>query len=219
MFQGLKSLEYLDLSGNHLENVSSSTFVQLPRLKILRLQSNGLTSSTITKLRGLLHLEKLDLSNNALMGPLNFSSFPRFPNLLDLNLAHNQISSVAKEALSSLESLQSLSLKYNMIDVLEDNAFRGLSMLTYLDLAHNRMVAVSEASLAHLTKLEFLDVSHNFLRALTSDLISPLSNLKELRLDENDISIITKDALESAKKLERLTLAGKILIITFPLNL
>ncbi|XP_014287648.1 leucine-rich repeats and immunoglobulin-like domains protein 2 [Halyomorpha halys] len=207
MLQGLTSLEYLDLSGNHLENVSSSTFIHLPRLRILRLQSNGLASSNIMKLRGLLHLEKLDLSSNALMGPLNFSSFPRLPYLMELNLAHNQISSVAREALNGLESLTSLSLKYNMIDVLEDNAFRGLFMLTSLDLAHNRMVAVSESSLAHLTKLECLDVSHNFLRALTADFISPLTSLKELRLDENDISIITKDALESATKLESLTLA------------
>lgn len=206
-FKGLLSLEFLDLCGNNLQNISASAFLPLPHLKVLQLQKNLLNTASISKLHGLMSLEQLDLSNNAITGPLHATTLPSFPGLLSLNLAHNQIDSVRKGALSGLESLKTLSLKYNMIDVLEDHAFSDLTTLTSLDLAHNRMVAVSEASLAHLNNLEKLDVSNNFLRALTSDLVSSLTFIRELKLDDNDISMIAKGALESAIHLELLTLS------------
>lgn len=161
----------------------------------------------MSNLEDLNTLEELDLSENSLNGPVRSDTFPNMASLRDLQLSHNSLSSIKKDALKGLCRLTSLSLHHNQIDVIEDHAFSFLSSLLNLDLSHNRIVAVSGASLAHLTNLTDLDLRHNYLRALTADLIVPLKNLKNLRLDDNDISIIASDALQPSKVLVRLTLS------------
>lgn len=163
--------------------------------------------ATISKLNPLPTLEELDLSTNDLKGPLRPDTFPKMVSLRNLQISHNTLSSIKKEALKGLTNLTSLTLHHNQIDVLEDHAFSSLSNLVYLDLSHNRIVAVSGASLAHLESLMELDLRHNFLRALTADLIQPLRSLKTLRLDDNDISIVASDALKPHTVLSRLTLS------------
>lgn len=207
LFQGLKNLSFVELSGNLLVKIAPSTFSNLPHLKVLRLRENRITLPVLSSLENLPVLEELDLSENNLNGPLRSDTFPNMISLKDLQLSHNSLSSIKKGALKGLRSLTSLSLHHNQIDVIEDHAFSFLSALRSLDLSHNLIVAVSGASLAHLPNLTDLDLRHNYLRALTADLVVPLRNLKNLRLDDNDISIIASDALQPSKVLLRLTLS------------
>lgn len=199
----------MELSENRLSALEDDAISSLPKLQTLRLRGNRLGVNAVSVLRGMRSLQELDVSDNLLAGPLGSTTLPALPGLRVLQLAHNQISSVRRGALTGFASLVSLTLNHNQIDVLEDNAFSELRTLTQLDMAHNRIVAVSGNSLAHLSRLVQLDLAHNFLRALTADLVVPLRNLKELRLDDNDISMVTSDALTSGVMLRRLTLAGK----------
>lgn len=208
--QGLSNLTFLELSENRLSVLEVDAVSSLSKLQTLRLRGNKLSVNAVSALEGMHSLQELDLSDNLLAGPLGATTLPALPGLRVLQLAHNQLSSVRRGALTGFASLVSLTLHHNQIDVLEDNAFSELRTLTQLDLAHNRIVAVSGNSLAHLTRLVQLDLAHNFLRALTADLVVPLRNLQELRLDDNDISMVTSDALNSGTVLRRLTLAGKI---------
>ncbi|XP_021931325.1 insulin-like growth factor-binding protein complex acid labile subunit [Zootermopsis nevadensis] len=206
-FKGLFNLTFLELSENRLSALEDDAISSLPKLQTLRLRGNRLGVNAVSVLRGMRSLQELDVSDNLLAGPLGSTTLPALPGLRVLQLAHNQISSVRRGALTGFASLVSLTLNHNQIDVLEDNAFSELRTLTQLDMAHNRIVAVSGNSLAHLSRLVQLDLAHNFLRALTADLVVPLRNLKELRLDDNDISMVTSDALTSGVMLRRLTLA------------
>lgn len=200
-------MSFIELSDNIISKIVPNTFTNLPLLKILRLRGNRITIPLIMKLNGLPTVEELDLSANNLNGPLRPDTFPKVISLRNLQLSHNTLSSIKREALKGLTNLTSLSLHHNQIDVLEDHAFSSLSNLIFLDLSHNRIVAVSGASLAHLENLSDLDLRHNFLRALTADLILPLKKLKNLRLDDNDISIVASDALKPTTVLIKLTLA------------
>ncbi|XP_049762661.1 protein artichoke-like [Schistocerca cancellata] len=203
--QELPELTFLDVSDNRLTELSADAFSRLPALRTLRLRGNRLHA--VSHVRGLAELRELDLSANALAGPLGPRTLPRgLAKLHALDLSHNQLTSVRRGALAGLESLRTLSLEHNHIDVLEDEAL-GAPQLQQLVLAHNRIVAVSGASLARLGALTHLDLAHNFLRALAADLVAPLSALRELRLDDNDISMVAGAALErAAPLLSRLTL-------------
>lgn len=187
--------------------IAPGTFSGLPRLRVLRLRENRISLSVLSRLENLPSLEELDLAENNLKGPLCLDTFPSMPNLKDLQLSHNALSSIKINAMRGLQNLTSLSLHHNQIDVIEDHAFTFHSELITLDLSYNRIVAVSGASLAHLSKLRDLDLRHNYLRALTADLIVPLKSLKNLRLDDNEISIIAGDALQPSNVLLRLTLS------------
>ncbi|PSN55203.1 hypothetical protein C0J52_00629 [Blattella germanica] len=206
-FKGLFNLTFLELSENRLTALERDAFSTLPKLQTLRLRGNKLSVAAVATLEGMRQLQELDLSANAVAGPLGSHTLPALSGLRVLQLAHNQLSSVRRAALSGYAALVSLALHHNQIDVLEDHAFSELRTLTQLDLAHNRIVAVSGNSLSHLSRLVQLDLAHNFLRALTADLVVPLRNLQELRLDDNDISMVTSDALTAGTILRRLTLA------------
>jgi len=206
-FSGFDNLTFLDLTENHLQSIHSESFAQLSELTVLKLRGNHINIGNVTSLVGLGQLNELDLSRNALGGPIDSKSFPTIASLETLLLGENQFTSARRGMLRGVSSLLTLSLSHNQIDVVEDHAFLELALLRTLDLSNNRIVAVSGASLAHLSQLTELDLSHNFLRALTPDLVVPLVNLRELRLDDNDISIVTSDALTAKAPLQRLTLA------------
>jgi Leucine-rich repeat (LRR) protein len=105
----------------------------LPKLQTLRLRGNKLSVNALSDLEGMHSLQELDLSDNLLAGPLGAATLPALPGLRVLQLAHNQLSSVRRGALTGFTSLVSLTLHHNQIDVLEDNAFSELRTLTQLD--------------------------------------------------------------------------------------
>ena len=203
-------LQYLDLSDNRLEEISSEIFEQMKNLKILRLRGNRLNVTNLWKIANAKNLHELDISSNIIIGPLTIDLLPKLNYLQELYINHNLMSSIRKGALRGCKNLTVLSLSHNQIDVIEDDAFLNLGSLKKLDLAHNRIVTVSNSSLAHLEYLQELDLSYNFLRALTSDLVHPLIRIRSLMLDENDISIITEHVFDNNQFLEKLTLIGKI---------
>ena len=206
-FREVKNLTFLDLSDNEITNFDPDSFSSLQNLKILKLKGNRLKISTVTKLKNLSLLQELDLSMNALVGPLESGTVPEMPNLKTLFLDDNEFNIISRDALYGASSLLNLSLSNNQIDVLEDDAFRRLKHLRSLNLANNRIVAVSGSSLAHLTELIHLDLSHNYLRALTAAVVVPLIALRELILDDNDISMVDREAVRKSASIERLSLS------------
>ncbi|CAH0403345.1 unnamed protein product [Chilo suppressalis] len=205
-FKGIKNLTYLDISDNQLTDISSDAFKPLIMLAVLRLRGNLLKVGALVSLKEAHVLRDLDLSSNALEGPLGPSTVPPLSFLTNLQLSDNTFASIRRGALSGLINLTHLNLHNNQIDVLEDYAFRHLMNLTHLDLSHNEIVAVSGASLAQLTNLVQLDLSHNFLRSLSAEPLKSLRSLSELYLHDNDISMIDDGALALHKELGRFTI-------------
>ena len=89
MFQGLRSLRYLDLRSNAIEDIDSEAFLPLKKCTSLQLSQNELTSLRAEMLKGLRSLQTLDLHSNQIsfIGPGTFSRTP----LLNLNLNNNQL--------------------------------------------------------------------------------------------------------------------------------
>ncbi|XP_013190967.2 leucine-rich repeat-containing protein 15 [Amyelois transitella] len=205
-FKGIRNLTYLDISDNQLTDISPDAFKPLVKLSVLRLRGNLLKVPALASLKAAHFLRDLDLSSNALEGPLGPATVPPLSSLTTLHLSDNTFASIRRGALSGLSNLTTLNLHNNQIDVLEDYAFRHLGNLTHLDLSHNEIVAVSGASLAQLTNLIHLDLSHNFLRSLSAEPLKSLRHLSELLLHDNDVSMIDDGALAQHKDLRRFTI-------------
>ncbi|XP_063394259.1 leucine-rich repeat-containing protein 15 [Cydia fagiglandana] len=205
-FKGIQNLTYLDISDNQLTDIAPGAFKPLERLAVLKLRGNLLKVGALASLKEAHFLRDLDLSSNALEGPLGPNTVPPLPYLTNLQLSDNTFASIRRGALSGLTNLTHLSLHNNQIDVLEDYAFRHLLNLTHLDLSHNEIVAVSGSSLAQLVYLVHLDLSHNFLRSLSAEPLRGLQRLSELMLHDNDISIIDDGALAQHPQLTRFTI-------------
>ncbi|KPI97758.1 Protein slit [Papilio xuthus] len=205
-FKGIKNLTYLDISDNQLTDISLDAFKPLSELTVLRLRGNLLKVTALPSLKDAHYLRELDVSSNALEGPLGAGTLPPLAHLTTLHLSDNTFASIRRGALAGLTNLTHLNLHNNQVDVLEDYAFRHLTNLTHLDLSHNEIVAVSGASLAQLTNLVHLDLSHNFLRSLSAEPLKALRKLTDLLLHDNDIAMIDDGALTMHKDLSRFTI-------------
>jgi Leucine-rich repeat (LRR) protein len=128
----------LELSENHLSEISSDTFA-------------GLTS-----------LQKMWLNNNRL-SEIPPSTFSKLTTLEELNLSENQISKVPPNIFSGLTYLEELNLSENHLSEIPPGIFLGLASLQRLWLDNNNLSEIPPGTFVGLTSLEVLGLDYNHL--------------------------------------------------------
>ncbi|MEQ2158417.1 hypothetical protein GOODEAATRI_012105 [Goodea atripinnis] len=123
------SLTWLDLSGNHLTEISVGLFQRLPQLENLDLSNNRLEKISVNSLDPLTKLERLNLQDNKLE-TLNESVFQYTHNLTSLFLTRNKLTK------------------------LPQNLFQGLTRLIHLSLDNNQLSHIPKGLLDPLSSLE-----------------------------------------------------------------
>lgn len=111
-FDGLSSLEELDLSGNQIDELDESTFEKLINLKTLYLGGN-------------------------LLRRIPSRIFENLPNLRNISLENNQIQSIDPSTFKNNPLLEIVWLSGNKIKKINPKTFEGLKKLEYLDLRGN----------------------------------------------------------------------------------
>ncbi|KAM6396069.1 platelet glycoprotein Ib alpha chain [Rhynochetos jubatus] len=149
------------LSTNHLESLSTDTFLALTKLQDLDLSDNRLVSLHTTS--PLLSLKELILSRNVLEAVPALHGLPR---LTRLAMAHNSLETLAQGAFRAVPYLQDLDLRGNRLRTLPQEAFAGLRTLKDLDLSDNLLEELPKELLQDLQMLETLWLSGNQLRTL-----------------------------------------------------
>ncbi len=129
----LKKLEYLNVSHNALTHLSNSG--RKSKIKYLLLNNNRIDNSLIS---GLDSLEVLDMSNNMIRYKYHISN-EEYPNLRVLSLSNNQIEIVS--GLESLFWLRKVNLSNNQLT--EIPIFNEYGSLYYLDLSDNEISGLS----------------------------------------------------------------------------
>ncbi|UJR31243.1 hypothetical protein I4U23_018745 [Adineta vaga] len=190
----LKALTYLDLTGNHLNELDRN-FRTMTCLKILKLSKNKFENFPIW-------LYEMDESTNQ-----------RYigETLLELYIHDNQIELIPDEIIH-MTSLQTLDLSNNKfarfpdpliyldqltcliysqkhgiyIDKIPDD-FLHLYNLRKLDFSHNIFNEIPQC-IYSLTKLEYLDMSYNLLTAVETDHLKQLKHLKMINLIGNQFA-------------------------------
>lgn len=116
-FHFSESLEYLDLSGNRLEEINEGVFLHLKRLKHLDLSRNQLNRLDENVFDGLENLEVLLMNNSGRIRSIGKDVFKGLSNLLELDLGENHIVEIHCEAFIHVPQLTKLVLLKNFLNL------------------------------------------------------------------------------------------------------
>lgn len=225
----------LNLSGNYVGGVNSTTFELFDRLMILSLSDTMLSNFDFQVLRNQNYrLKSLDLSNNGLKHIDNLLYLAKFYSLtnlivagnrlnntreliqnlrspiLKLDLSENYVGSLDATTFERISSLETLKLHNTNLSIWNFDAFEVLTNLQYLDISKNNLTLVNASDFKMLTKLRQLinlNVANCQLRNV-SDVIRALgSTIKELDVSGNSIGTLQANTFQTLSHLEHLNLS------------
>ena len=186
VFAGLTDLLSLNLHNNNLMELSADVFSGLPNLQILKLGDNKLTSTVLPAgvFSELPALKTLSLEGNGLTA-LPEDVFAGLPALKTLSLEGNGLTALPEDVFAGLPDLHYLYLQNNSLTVLPAGVFSELPALKTLSLEGNGLTALPEGVFAGLTDLHYLYLQNNSLTLLPAGVFSELPDLQVLSLDGN----------------------------------
>ena len=121
-----------------------------------------------------------------------------------LDLSHNMLTVLLKNAFFGFDALQILDLSSSSISSIQGGTFKGLHNLLTLDLSSNIISFIIEATFAGLSKLKHLDLSNQYIHTDVS-ISSPfqdLGSLETLSINIRNISSATFSGLTSLQELQ-----------------
>ncbi|CAJ1803497.1 unnamed protein product [Sphenostylis stenocarpa] len=182
----LPNLQFLNLSGNHIQGSISPEFGQMNLLDTLDLSENRLYGEIPKNISGDRSLLKyLKLSHNKLDGQI----FPTLKSLEQLYLDDNSLyGSIPSSFLNS--SLISLDISNNNVEGKLPSVVGNLSNLQTLSLSNNHLEGSIPTSLAELVNLAYIDLSHNNLTGSVPSFVN--SSLNYIHLNNNRLSGLSK---------------------------
>ncbi|KAH0886618.1 hypothetical protein HID58_062714 [Brassica napus] len=214
LFSALKSLSYLDLSGNSLSPASLDTNLDIPaNLEYLQLSDCGMNEFP-NILKNLEKLEFIDFSNNRIKGkvPEWLWNLPRLDTVIVSYNLINGFEGPVEEVLVN----SSLKILY-----LDNNYFEGsipilpLS-INMLDVRYNRFTGSVPLSICNCRSLTHLWLPYN---NLTGPIPQCLSNLTILNLRKNNFEGSIPDAFYIGASLKTLDVGHNLLIGRLPSSL
>nr|XP_040031570.1 keratocan [Gasterosteus aculeatus aculeatus]XP_040031571.1 keratocan [Gasterosteus aculeatus aculeatus] len=156
------SLEHLRLSHNRISSIPARVFIGLDKLNLLDLQGNKLMDDDVTEV-----------------------SFKGLTNLVQINLAKNQLSSMP---IGLPPSTTQLFLDGNNIEKIPTGFFKDLPNMAFLRLNHNKLGSSGvPKDVFNVSSILDLQLSHN---QLTEVPFIP-SGLEQLHLDHNNIKTVS----------------------------
>jgi hypothetical protein len=200
-----RTLEVLNTNLNHMEG---SWFEGKNNLETLRISFNHVLGTLNND--SFVHfsrLENLDVSHNQITS-LNVLVFYPLTNLNTLKLDHNKLKQLEVGLFSSQKGLKILSLSYNKLKYLGNDILSPLIMLEKLYVNNNRLNTLDSRSFVSLENMKFLNLSENYLNVLPMRLFTYQRKLRELHLDRNNISTLSPELLSPALEMEILSFGG-----------
>ncbi|CAI9098846.1 OLC1v1035567C1 [Oldenlandia corymbosa var. corymbosa] len=192
-FSGLKSVNYLNISGNSFKGPVVGLFDgPLEVIDLSRNQFQGhISQVNFSSSYDLSHLFYLDLSENQLSGEF-FTELNEAQNLRHLNLAHNRFSKQQLLQVSKLPGLEYLNLSgCNLIGEISSE-YSQLSNLKTLDLSNNHLEG--RIPLFSTQSLQELDVSHNNLSGeIPTKLVQKLPWMERFNFSYNNLTFCASD--------------------------
>ncbi|KAF0287755.1 Toll-like receptor 6 [Amphibalanus amphitrite] len=236
-FEDMQELEALDISGNNMWSLQPGLLQKLPLLKVLNVSGNHLQQMSALRETGVgSGLQVLDLSNNGLT-EVGTSDFREFVNLKELwlssnslsvlqdgwltglsrlerlDISQNQLATLPALMLNETKALKAVMVQGNNITVLPPGLLADLPQLQTINMSGNSLSAqwIRKDTFAGLLRLIVLDLSGNVLDSLSPDVFEDLSSLQVLDLSNNQLETMPAGLFTSLSNLHTLTLSGNSL--------
>ncbi|XP_057779268.1 probably inactive leucine-rich repeat receptor-like protein kinase At3g28040 [Salvia miltiorrhiza] len=233
----LQSLKLLSLSNNNLTGTITPDLALVPNLEHLNLSRNSLSGNLPPSLST---VQFLDLSHNALSGPLADNMFDDALSLRFLSLAGNSFEGPLPSSLSKCVTLNHLNLSSNRFSGSFSGGIWSLARLRTLDLSRNSLSGQIPTGMAavhnlkelvlhgnqfsgflppdigfcpHLSKIDF---SYNFLTGTVPESLQKLNELTYLSLSNNFITGDFPQWIGEMSSLEHVDLSGNALTSSLP---
>ncbi len=227
----LMKLKDLDVSSNGISFLGPNTLSRGQTLKTVNVSHNSISyidenafgdsvvdvldishnQLTILQNYGLqvqaLHLQFNNLRN------ISLDAFDGQSTLAELNIAHNELSSLPRYSFTPLHSLRSLSMGSNPLGdyIARTKAphmiFDGLSRVQTLSLANMSLEHVPENLLGATPRLDTLDLSWNKISSLTPAAFTDLQRLTHLDISHSSLSQPDVATLQSLSHLRTIELS------------
>ncbi|XP_042231255.1 chondroadherin-like [Homarus americanus] len=202
------NLRRLNLAHNLIDSIAQA-LVFFDQLQELDLSHNVLPSLGTGNLEEQVQLLELRLAHNNLTA-LSPGAFRGLMSLRLLDLSHNGMSDLPAGVLADVPLLTALLLAHNKLHLLAENTFRGLRNLHVLDLCDNYFRHVPSSALENLKRLKALHLCRNRLTRLESDTFTT-DTLTSLSLETNNIDFIADAAFHHLQRLQNLNLNDNLL--------
>lgn len=188
LFQDIHSPTSLTVKECHVRSISSDMFYPLrSSLQTLNLSGNSLPSVPSSSLSPLVNMTFLDLSGNHIVS-LNPDSFPVNLSLSTLDLGHNRLTKVHLKSLTPLSvTLTHLMMSHNGLSKLEKGTFRGFKKLSHLDLSNNHITSLDRGDFADLITLQHLNLSGNGLAKLPQSIFARSAQMQSIDVSWNNL--------------------------------
>lgn len=185
-FYNAPKLKLLNLKNNKLTTIPALTFATVPSLEVIDLSFNGIKDIEDLAFRSMSNLKYLNLSHN-LIATLTLFTLNEANNLVVLDLSYNKLKLVDPAALL-LPNLRFLNLNTNDLKTLPPLTSSGLE---YIDFGENKLEAL-DATIYSMTALTFLNLTSNKkIGAINLEALSRLPNLQVLSLSNSGIEFPT----------------------------
>ena len=156
-------------------------------------------------LNGLLHITKLDFSNNKITD-IGSNAFSRFTNVTEIKLNWNGIIEIHDNAFNKLDRLKKLDLSNNRLTNIYSDEFHELHKLEWLNLYNNNLTSIY-GYFDGLSRLKTLDLAYNKLTNIYSDTFTELERIEILDLSNNEIERVNSGAFHELTNLTMLKLS------------
>uniref|UniRef100_A0A915NYY0 Uncharacterized protein n=1 Tax=Meloidogyne floridensis TaxID=298350 RepID=A0A915NYY0_9BILA len=213
-----KTIGFVDLSNNLIENISLNSLFNLNFLYIINLQQNNINQifSTNNPVKSTISLEHLNLAQN-LIESINSNIFNIFKSIRRLDLSYNKITSIEETSFNSLIFIESLDLNSNKLNKLPLNLFNNNYLnnsIKQINLALNNFTKIPINSLNYLNNLIYLNFDGNYLNNNGGEgnyLFNKNNKLNELILSRNLFEAIPTEILNKLNSLQLLDLSFNLI--------
>ncbi|XP_058214627.1 receptor-like protein 7 [Rhododendron vialii] len=208
----LRELRRIQINGCYFSGPIPSSLANLSQLVQLDFSANNFSGS-MPSFQGFKNLTSIDLSRNALTGPVPSIYFEGLSNLVSVALMNNSFNGSIPSSLFSLPSMQQILLSRNQFsEVSEFLPKKSLSTVDTLDLSSNKLQGPIPSYFFDFQSLSYLTLSfNNFSGTVQLESIHRLQNLTLLDLSHNSLLVnasISNSSLSSFPQLQYLGLAS-----------
>jgi hypothetical protein len=135
-------------------------------------------------------------------------SFRFLPNLEQLTMKNNSISSIEPRTFDSLKQIREFDLAANQLEKFP--SIENLLNLDTLKLSQNKISRIAEPGKTRQvnTKLRVLELNNGELAEVGPEVFSGFSNLKDLKLRSNSIATLSSESLSGLSNIESIELSG-----------